>query len=69
MDSSTQQNLIESGGQATGPVECLGLTFENDEVRRKDFFGSELTVLHNIIKIAQTLIVRRINHGVLGWRY
>ena len=39
MDSSTQQNLFESGGQATGPVECLGLTFENDEVRRSHFLA------------------------------
>jgi len=39
MDSSTQQNLIESGGQATGPVECLGLTFENDGLRREHFLA------------------------------
>ena len=39
MDSSTQQNLFESGSQATGPVECLGLTFENDEVRRSHFLA------------------------------
>ena len=39
MDSSTQQNLFESGGQITGPVECLGLTFENDDARREHFLS------------------------------
>ncbi|PZV08800.1 MAG: DNA methylase [Leptolyngbya sp.] len=39
MDSSTQQNLFESGSQTTGPVECLGLTFENDDARREHFLA------------------------------
>lgn len=39
MADMAQQNLFESGGQTTGPVECLGLTFENDEARREHFLA------------------------------
>ena len=40
--SHTQQTMFETEGPATrdsGPVTCLGLTFPNDEERRKHFLG------------------------------
>ena len=38
MNDSLQPNLFESDPQS-GPVECLGLTFENDDARREHFLA------------------------------
>lgn len=39
MSETVQGNIFNSSDVQVGPVECLGLTFENDEARRSHFLA------------------------------
>jgi len=61
---------LETSAKPRGPVECLGMTFENDEARREHFLGllrEGLEELH--AKLGGVFLIPKYRGEGSQWKY